>query len=103
MVVLKGTLNLPCSTKFYWQDTWMNEGIENCYSMYIIASSFETKLTRKSQVVIIQIWKPKRVSKTSKEEFKKLANALVDGNSGGSFSISLATFGALGFPFLVVG
>jgi hypothetical protein len=28
---------------------------------------------------------------------------LVDEHSGGSFSISLAAFGALGFPFLVVG
>jgi propanediol dehydratase small subunit len=81
----------------------MNEGIENCYRVYIIASSFKTKLTRKSQVIIIQIWKLKRVGKTSEEELKKLANALVDGYSGGSFSISLATFGALGFPFLIVG
>jgi hypothetical protein len=81
----------------------MNEGIENCYRMYIIASSFKTKLTRKSQVVIVQIWKPNRVSKTPEEELKKLANALVDEHSGGSFSISLAAFGALGFPFLVVG
>jgi hypothetical protein len=32
-----------------------------------------------------------------------LANALVDGHSGGSLSITLATFGALGFLFLVVG
>jgi hypothetical protein len=71
--------------------------------MYIIISNFKTKLTRKSQVVIVQIWKPKRVGKTPKEELKKLANALVDGHSGGSFSISLAAFGALGFPFLVVG
>jgi hypothetical protein len=59
----------------------MNESIENCYRMYIIASSFETKLTRKSQVVIIQIWKPKRVGKTSEEKLKKLTNALVDGHS----------------------
>jgi hypothetical protein len=28
---------------------------------------------------------------------------LVDGYGGGSFSISLVTFGALGFPFLVIG
>jgi ethanolamine utilization protein EutQ (cupin superfamily) len=71
--------------------------------MYIIASSFKTKLTKKSQVVIVQIWKPKRVDKTSEEELKMLANDLVDGHSGGSFSIGLAAFGALGFPFLVVG
>jgi hypothetical protein len=59
----------------------MNEGIENCYRMYIITSTFKTKLTRKSQVVIVQIWKPKRVGKTSEEELKKLVNALVDGHS----------------------
>jgi hypothetical protein len=48
----------------------MNESIEDFYRMYIIASSFETKLTRKSQVVIIQIWEPKRVDKTSEEKLK---------------------------------
>jgi hypothetical protein len=48
----------------------MNESIEDCYRMYIITSSFKTKLTRKSQVVIVQIWEPKRVGKTSEEELK---------------------------------
>jgi hypothetical protein len=81
----------------------MNESIENCYRVYIIASSFKTKRTRKSQVIILQIWKPKRIGKTSEEKLKKLANALVDGYSGGSFSIRLVAFGDLGFPFLVVG
>jgi hypothetical protein len=81
----------------------MKEGIENCHRLYIIASSLKTKLTRKSQVVIVQVWKPKRVGKTPEEELKKLANDLVDGHSGGSFSIGLAAFGALGFPFHVVG
>jgi hypothetical protein len=81
----------------------MDEDIENCYICYIITSIFKTKLTRKGQVVIIQIWKPKRIGRTSEEELKKLANALIDGHSGGSFSISLATFGALGFTLLVIG
>jgi hypothetical protein len=81
----------------------MNEGIGDCYRMYIIASSFKTKLTRKSQVFIVQIWKPKRVGKTSEEELKKLANAFVDGHGGSSFSIGLAAFGTLGFSFLLVG
>jgi hypothetical protein len=61
---------LPSSTKFYWQDAWMNEGIENCYRLYIITSSFKAELTRKSQVIVVQIWKPKRVGKTSEEELK---------------------------------
>jgi hypothetical protein len=56
----------------------MDEDIENCYRSYIIASSFETKLTRKGQVVIVQVWKPKRIGKTSEEELRKLANALID-------------------------
>jgi hypothetical protein len=91
-------MNLPSSTKFCWKDTWMNESVENCYRVYIIASSIKTKLTRKGQVVIVQIWKPKRTVKTS-----ELANALIDGHSGGNFSISLATFRALGFALLVIG
>jgi hypothetical protein len=48
----------------------MNESIEHYYRMYIVTSSFKTKLTRKSQVVIAQTWEPKRVGKTFEEEFK---------------------------------
>jgi hypothetical protein len=81
----------------------MDKDIENCYRSYIITSNFKTKLTRKGQAVIVQIWKPKRIGKTFEEELKKLANALVDGHSGGSFSISLATIGALGFTLPVIG
>jgi hypothetical protein len=69
---------LPSSIKFYWQDAWMNEDIENCYRLYIITSGLKTKLTRKSQVIIVQIWEPKRIGKTFEEELKELANVLVD-------------------------
>jgi hypothetical protein len=48
----------------------MDESIEDCYRMHIITSSFKTKFTRKGQVVIVQIWEPKRVGKTSEEELK---------------------------------
>jgi hypothetical protein len=48
----------------------MNESIEDCYRMYIITSSVKAKLTRKTQVVIIQIREPKRVGKTPEEELK---------------------------------
>jgi hypothetical protein len=41
--------------------------------------------------------------KAFEEELKKLANVLVHGHGRDSFSISLATFGDLDFPFLVVG
>jgi predicted transcriptional regulator YdeE len=80
LVVPKGALILPSSTEFCWQDAWMNEDIENCYRFYIITSSLKTKLTRKSQVIIIQIWEPKRIGKTFEEELKKLANVLVNGH-----------------------
>jgi hypothetical protein len=80
LIVLKGALIFPPSTKFYWQDAWMNEDIENRYRLYISTSSLKTKLTRKSQVIIIQIWEPKRIGKTSEEELKKLANVFVDGH-----------------------
>jgi hypothetical protein len=52
LVVFKGALILPSSTKFYWQDAWMNEDVENCYGFHIIASGFKAKFTRESQVVI---------------------------------------------------
>jgi predicted transcriptional regulator YdeE len=58
----------------------MNEDIENFYRLYIITYSLKTKLTRKSQVIIIQIWEPKRIGKTSEAELKKLANVFVDGH-----------------------
>jgi hypothetical protein len=58
----------------------VNEDIENCYRFYIITSSLKTKLTRESQVIIIQIWKPKEIGKTFEEELKKLANVLADGH-----------------------
>jgi hypothetical protein len=43
------------------------------------------------------------LAKPLKKEFKELANILVDGYRGSSFSISLAAFVDLFFPFLVVG
>jgi hypothetical protein len=58
----------------------MNEDIENCYRLYIITSSLKTKFTRKSQVIIIQTWEPKRIGKTSEEELKKWADVFVDGH-----------------------
>jgi hypothetical protein len=57
----------------------MDEDDENCYGFYVIASSFKAEFTRKSQVVIVQIWKPKGIGKTFEEELKKLADVLVDG------------------------
>jgi accessory colonization factor AcfC len=39
----------------------------------------KTEFIRESQVIIVQIWKPKGISKTFEEELKKLANVLVDG------------------------
>jgi hypothetical protein len=80
LVILKGALILPSSTEFCWQDAWMNEDIENYYGFYIITSSLKTKLARKSQVIIIQIWEPKGIGKNFEEELKKLANVLVDGH-----------------------
>jgi hypothetical protein len=48
----------------------MNESIEDCYGVNIITSDFKTEFTRKGQVVIIQIWEPERIGKTSEEELK---------------------------------
>jgi hypothetical protein len=79
LIVFKGALILPSSTELCWQDAWMNEDVENCYGFYIIASSFKAEFAWKSQVVIVQIWKPKGIGKTFEEKLKDLADVLVDG------------------------
>jgi hypothetical protein len=48
----------------------MNESIEDCYRMHIITSSFKTEFTRNGQIVIVQVWEPERVDKTSEKELK---------------------------------
>jgi hypothetical protein len=61
---------LPSSTKFCWQDAWMDEDIENFYGSYIIASILKSEFVRKGQVVIIQIRKPKGIGETFEEKLK---------------------------------
>jgi hypothetical protein len=61
---------LPSSTKFCWQDAWMDEDIENFYGSYIIASILKSEFIRKGQVVIIQIRKPKGIGETFEEKLK---------------------------------
>jgi hypothetical protein len=53
LVVLIGAVNLPSSTKFCWQDAWVDEGVEDFYGTDISASSFNTELTRKGQIIIV--------------------------------------------------
>jgi hypothetical protein len=48
----------------------MNEDIENCYRFYIITSGLKTEFTRESQVIIVQIWKPKGIGKALKKSSK---------------------------------
>jgi hypothetical protein len=69
---------LPSSTKFCWQNAWVDEDIENFYGFYIIASIFESKFIRKGQVIIVQIRKPKGISETAEEELKELTDVLVN-------------------------
>jgi hypothetical protein len=69
---------LPSSTKFCWQDAWMDEDIENFYGFCMIASIFERELIRKGQVIIVQIRKPNGIGETSEEELKELTDVLVN-------------------------
>jgi hypothetical protein len=69
----------PSSTKFCWQDAWMNEHIENFYGFCIIASILKKEFIRKGQVVIVQIRKPERIGETSEEELEELTDILVNG------------------------
>jgi hypothetical protein len=61
---------LPSSTKFCWQDAWMNEDIENFYGFCIIASNLKEEFIRKGQVVIVQIRKPEGLVKPLKKRSK---------------------------------
>jgi hypothetical protein len=69
---------LPSSTKFRWQDAWMNEDIENFYGFCIIASILKEEFIRKGQVVIVQIRKPEGIGETFEEELKELTDVLVN-------------------------
>jgi hypothetical protein len=62
----------PSSTKFCWQDAWMDEDIKNFYGFCIIASILKGEFIRKGQVIIVQIRKPKGIGETSEEELKKV-------------------------------
>jgi hypothetical protein len=44
---------LPSSTKFCWQDAWMDEDIENFYGSCIIASILKSEFIREGQVIIV--------------------------------------------------
>jgi hypothetical protein len=79
LIVFKGALILPSSTEFCWQDAWMDEDVENFYGFYIITSSLKIKLIRESQVIIVQIRKPKGIVETFEEKLKKLFDVLVYG------------------------
>jgi hypothetical protein len=79
LIIFKGALILPSSTEFCWQDAWMYEDVENFYGFYIITSSLKIEFIRESQVIIIQIRKPKGIGETFEKELKKLADVLVDG------------------------
>jgi hypothetical protein len=79
LIVFKGALILPSSTEFCWQDVWMNEDVRNFYGFYIITSSLKIEFIRESQVIIVQIRKPKGIGETFEEKLKELADVLVDG------------------------
>jgi hypothetical protein len=70
---------LPSSTKFCWQDAWMDKDIENFYGSCIVASIFISEFIREGHVIIVQIKKPEGIGETSEEEFKELTNVLVNG------------------------
>jgi hypothetical protein len=69
---------LPSSTKFCWQDAWMDEDIENFYGSYIIASILKSEFIREGQVIFVQIRKPKGIGETSEEKLKELTDVLVN-------------------------
>jgi hypothetical protein len=79
LIVFKGALILSSSTEFCWQDAWMDEDVDNFYGFYIITSSLKIEFIRESQVIIVQIRKPKGIGETFEEKLKELADVLIDG------------------------
>jgi hypothetical protein len=57
----------------------MDEDVENFYGFYIIRSSLKIEFIRESQVIIVQIRKPKGIGETFEEKLKKLADVMVYG------------------------
>jgi hypothetical protein len=57
----------------------MDKNIEDFYGSCIMASSFKGEFIREGQIIIVQIWEPKGIGETSKEELKKLADILING------------------------
>jgi hypothetical protein len=71
---------LPSSTKFCWQDAWVDKDIKNFYGFCIIASIIKREFIRKGQVIVVQIRKPEGIGETSEEELKELNDVLVNDN-----------------------
>jgi hypothetical protein len=71
---------LPSSTKFGWQDAWVDEDIKILYGFCIIASILKSEFIRKFQVIVVQIRKPDGIVETSEEELKELTDVLVNDN-----------------------
>jgi hypothetical protein len=70
---------LPSSTKFCWQDAWMDEDIENFYGSCVIASILKSGFIRESQVIIVQVREPKGIGETFEEKLKELTDVLGNG------------------------
>jgi hypothetical protein len=80
MIIFISVVILPSSTKFCWQDAWVDEDIKNFYGFCIIASILKREFIRKGQVIIVQIRKPEGIGETSEEELKELTDVLVNDN-----------------------
>jgi hypothetical protein len=70
----------PSSTKFCWQDAWVDEDIKNFYGFCIIASILKREFIREGQVIIVQIRRLEGIGETSEEELKELTDVLVNDN-----------------------
>jgi hypothetical protein len=58
----------------------VGDDVKDFQKSSILAFSFKGELTRESEIVIIQIRKPKRVWKAFEEELEELADILLDEN-----------------------
>jgi hypothetical protein len=81
LIIFISAIVQPSSTEFSRQNAWADNDIEDLQESSILAFSFKGKLTRESQIVIIQIRETQRILETFEEELEELADVLLDEDS----------------------
>jgi alkanesulfonate monooxygenase SsuD/methylene tetrahydromethanopterin reductase-like flavin-dependent oxidoreductase (luciferase family) len=81
LIILISAEVQPPSVEFGRQYTWANYDVENFQESPIWTTRLKGEFNRESQCIIVQIGEPERVLETLEEQFKELADVLLNDNS----------------------